>query len=145
MEIEFNWIAHVVAALSTLVVGFLWYAPFSFQNAWMKSSGVTQEQMEGANMGIIFGLAVVFAFLITIPLGFVMLTHTLECSPAYDPTSFSFAHGAFHGAIMGLFVALPVLATNALFERKNWTYILINAGYWVVCISIMGGIIFAWR
>jgi hypothetical protein len=32
-----NWIAFVVAALSTLVVGFLWYGPL-FGKAWMKET-----------------------------------------------------------------------------------------------------------
>ncbi len=56
----------------------------------------------------------------------------------------TFRHGAVHGLIYGIMVALPVLGINALFEGKGWKYILINAGYWVVCLSIMGGIICQW-
>ncbi len=55
-------------------------------------------------------------------------------------------HGAFHGALVGgLFMALPVLTTNALFEQKNFKYIAINAGYWIICLGLMGGIVAAWR
>jgi hypothetical protein len=34
---------------------------------------------------------------------------------------------------------------NAQFEGKSWKYILINAGYFTVCFTIMGGIICAWE
>jgi hypothetical protein len=55
----------------------------------------------------------------------------------------TFKHGAFHGILAGLFLALPLLAINSLFERKSWNYIFINAGYWIVCLAIMGGVICA--
>ena len=53
----------------------------------------------------------------------------------------TFKHGALHGTMAGIFIALPILGTNALFERKGWKYILINTGYWTVTLAIMGGII----
>jgi hypothetical protein len=56
----------------------------------------------------------------------------------------TFGHGALHGFITSLFIVFPPLATNALFERKSWTYIFINYGYWAVSLIIMGGIISQW-
>ena len=56
----------------------------------------------------------------------------------------TFKHGALHGSMLGLFVALPVFATNALFEMKSFKYVAINAGYWIVTMALMGGIINAW-
>lgn len=56
-----------------------------------------------------------------------------------------FKHGALHGLMTGIFFALPITAINALFEQKSWKYILINAGYWMVTLTIMGGIICAWK
>lgn len=51
----------------------------------------------------------------------------------------TFKHGAFHGTIISLLLVLPVLATNALFERKGFKYIAINWGYWAVTLTLMGG------
>ena len=34
-----NWIAILVAAVSTMVVGFLWYSPLLFAKAWMREMG----------------------------------------------------------------------------------------------------------
>ena len=56
----------------------------------------------------------------------------------------TFKHGALHGALAGIFMVLPVLATQAMFERKTAKYILINVGYWTVTMALMGGIICQW-
>ena len=53
----------------------------------------------------------------------------------------NFSHGAIHGAIAGIGLALPMVTTNALFERKGFKYIAINSGYWIVCLILMGGFI----
>jgi hypothetical protein len=53
----------------------------------------------------------------------------------------TFRHGAFHGALLGIFVILPIIATSAMFERKTFKYIAINAGYWIVCLIIMGALL----
>ncbi|PYU62059.1 MAG: hypothetical protein DMG56_12455, partial [Acidobacteria bacterium] len=34
-----NWLAILVAAISTMVVGFLWYSPLLFANAWVREMG----------------------------------------------------------------------------------------------------------
>ena len=57
----------------------------------------------------------------------------------------SFGHGALHGAIAGIFLVLPLLGINALFERKGFKYILINVGYWTLTLAIMGAIVCGWQ
>ena len=53
-----------------------------------------------------------------------------------------FFHGAWHAFQSAFFYGLiPALVINALFDIRNWKYILINVGYWLVAVSIMGGII----
>ena len=52
--------------------------------------------------------------------------------------------GIFHGIITGIFLILPIVAINAMFERRGYKYIFINAGYWLVSLAIMGGIICAY-
>ncbi len=34
-----NWLAVLVAAISTMVVGFLWYSPLLFAKPWMREMG----------------------------------------------------------------------------------------------------------
>jgi len=44
----------------------------------------------------------------------------------------------------GLFLILPAVGVSSQFEMKSWKYILITAGYWIVSMMLMGGIICQW-
>ena len=45
-----NWLALVVAALSILVIGFIWYHPKVFGTIWMKEIGMTEEKAKKGNI-----------------------------------------------------------------------------------------------
>lgn len=157
-----NFLALIVAALSTLVVGFIWYNPKVFGSIWMRETGMTEEKAKGANMAIVFGMAIFYAFLIAMVLQFLVIHQfgalgMVGGDPSVAKPSYAafmadygiafrtFKHGMLHGFISGLFFALPVVGTGALFERRTWRYTLVSGGYWVVCCMIMGGIICAWQ
>jgi hypothetical protein len=163
---EINWIALFVAALVPLLLGFVWYHPKVFGNTWMKLTGLTMEDGQKMNMPLVFGLTYLFGLFLALQMNFIVIHQAhlyslIAAEPnASDPTSEAgamvkafmdkfgsnyrtFKHGAFHGILAGLFLALPLLAINSLFERKSWNYIFINAGYWIVCLAIMGGVICA--
>ena len=61
---EINFFALVLSSLSTLVVGFIWYHPKVFGTIWMNEAILTEEQMTGTNMILLFGLSIFYAFLI---------------------------------------------------------------------------------
>jgi hypothetical protein len=158
---EMNFYAILVAAASTLVVGAVWYSPMLFANAWMKETGLTEEQLKKGNMLKIFGLTFIFSIMIAMIMQ-VLTIHQFgaigmvggdptKALPSYNAfmadygTVFrTFKHGALHGFMSGLFFALPLIAINGLFERKSWKYIFIHAGYWIVCLTIMGAIVCGW-
>ncbi|UQD55009.1 DUF1761 domain-containing protein [Flavobacterium sp. K5-23] len=158
---EINFLALLVAAVSTLLVGFVWYHPKVFGTLWMKESGMTEDKMKGGNMFLIFGMAVIYAFLMGIILQSLAIHQwgafsmvggdAASAKPSYEAfmadygTAFrTFKHGALHGFLTGLFLALPIIGTNALFEKRSWKYTLVSGGFWIVCFTIMGGIICAW-
>lgn len=157
---ETNYLAILVAALSSFVVGFIWYNPKVFGTIWMKEIGMTDEKAKQGNMAKIFG----FTFLFALMFAFMMPTITIhqigalqlaggnendEAFLAYMQVHGemfrSFKHGALHGFVAGLFLALPIVATNSLFEQKSWKYVFVTAGYWVVVMTIMGAIICGWK
>lgn len=70
---EINFIALLLASLSTLVVGFIWYHPNVFGTIWMKESGMTEDKMKGSNMILIFGMSVFYAFLISFVLQMLVI------------------------------------------------------------------------
>ena len=157
---ETNYLAILVAALSSFVVGFIWYNPKVFGTIWMNEIGMTDEKAKQGNMFKIFGFtflfALMFAFMmptITIhQLGAIQLAGANENDEAlvaflqvHGENFRSYKHGALHGLIAGLFLALPIIATNALFEQKSWKYAFVTSGYWVVVMTIMGAIICGWK
>jgi hypothetical protein len=155
---NFNWIAILLAALSTLVVGFIWYNPKVFGNIWMKEIGMKEEDMKGGNMFKMLAVTFIYAFLISFILQFLVI-HQLgaigmiggdptKALPSYNAfmadygTAFrTFKQGALHGFMSGLFLALPLIGTSAMYERRSFKYVLVSGGFWVVCFTIMGGII----
>ena len=157
-----NPLAIVVAAVAALAIGALWYNPKVFGTAWMRESDMTPEKMQKGNIAVIFGVVLVFAALLALLL--VQFTNhdfgavqMIGGDPSTAKPSFeafmadygnafrSAKHGALHGALFAVLGALPILGTNALFERKSWKYIFINVGYWLVTLTVMGAILCGWQ
>ena len=160
---EINFIALLLAAIVTLVVGFIWYNPKVFGTIWMKENNLTIEQLRTGNMLKIFGFTYIFSVMITMTLMSLTIHQSgavgmvggppliASAKPSfqafmadYGMVYRTFKHGALHGFISGLFFALPVIGINGLFERKSWKYIFVHAGYWIVTLTLMGGIICAY-
>jgi hypothetical protein len=157
-----NFLVLLGAALIPTIIGFIWYNPKVFGNAWMKVANMTEEKMKGANMPVIFGVSLLLSvflswFLYSTSVHQSSIFSLLLADPstadqsAYDTVMGivgdryrTFGHGFAHGIIYGIIMALPILGTNALFERKGWKYILINVGYWAVTMALMGGVICQW-
>ena len=159
---ETNLLAILVAAISALFVGFIWYHPKVFGTVWMKSAGVSDEQIKSGNMVKIMVMALIFSFLLSFAMQFLVIHQTgvlgviggdpSKALPSYEAfmadygDAFrTFKHGALHGLISGIFIALPIIGTNGLFERKGAKYILVNSGYWIVTLTIMGAIVCGWK
>ncbi len=158
---EINFLALLTAAFSTLVVGFVWYNPKVFGTIWMKESGMNDEKMLERNMLVVLGVSFVYAFFISFIIQMLAIHQfgalgMIGGDPSVAKPSYAtfmadygiafrtFKHGALHGFFAGLFLALPIIGTNALFEKRSFKYTLVTGGFWIVCFTIMGGIICAW-
>lgn len=155
----------LLAALVPLIVGAIWYHPSVFGNAWMQAAGMNQKQIKNSNMLKIFGLTFVLSLMFAMVLQ-MMVVHQFslysvvadtvkqpgdtstpdglwlkQAMDAYGTKFRTFKHGAFHGVLTGIFFILPIVAINALFERRSAKYIFIHVGYWTVSAMLMGGII----
>ena len=129
----FNYWGVTVAALSTFMIGGLWYSPAVFGKRWMRENGLTEEDLKGGNMMKIFGLAFLLGLIAAINLAMFL-------GPEDRP-----AMGALWGFAAGFGWVATFVGTHYLFERKSFTLFLINAGYSVVALTVMGAIIAAWK
>lgn len=167
---NFNFIAIFVAALIPMVLGFIWYHPKILGTVWMNANGFKEEDLKGGNMTLIFGISFILSLLLAFNMNFITIHQTHIYSALMDMANVeaiddittslgadyasimekygnnfrTFKHGMLHGFLASIFFMLPILGTNALFERKGWKYIAVNAGYWTICLILMGGIVCAW-
>jgi uncharacterized protein DUF1761 len=123
----------VVAALASFLVGGLWYSPVLFGKAWMAANGFTDKDLEGGNPAVIFGGAFVLALVIATVLAGVVGRNG------------SLSSGAVTGAVLGLGVVAAAIVIVGLFERKPPALLLINGGYQLVTLTLMGAILGAWK
>ena len=125
--------AVIVAALSTFLIGGLWYSTALFGKPWMRENGFTEETLKGRNMAKIFGLAFLLAIIAAFNLAMFL-------GPEDRP-----AMGALWGFAAGFGWVATFVGTHYLFERKSFTLFLINAGYSIVALTLMGVILAAWK
>ena len=129
---ELNVWAILAAAVSAFVVGGLWYSPILFGNVWKKANGFKEDP--GAAGAKVFAIS----FLLTLVMA-VNLAMFLN-----DPKT-TLAWGATAGFLAGFGWAAMGIGIVSLFERRPWTYAVVNGGYLTVALVLMGAIIGAWR
>jgi hypothetical protein len=128
-----NWLAVIAAALSAFILGGIWYSPVLFGNAWMKENRFTLEIVKAGNKARIFGWSLFLTLIMSINLAMFLNTPDMN-----------FVQGLTYGLLAGVWVFCGI-AIVALFELKGWLYILVNGGYCLVSLGVMGAIIGAWR
>lgn len=156
-----------LAALIPLVIGFVWYNPMVFGKAWMGVAGVSEaDRPSGGKMIATFLGTYALSFFIAFVLQFLVIHQRHLMSIIIDEPGFhdpkseigmlyanfmerfgqnfrTFKHGVLHGTIAAILFVTPIMAINAMFERKKFKYIAINAGYWILCLALMGGVVSA--
>lgn len=125
------YLAVVVAAISSFVVGGLWYSPILFGKRWQRLTGLSDEDL-GQGAARAFGGSFVLQLAMVLNLAMFL-------GPA---PGVPFAVGASFAAGFG-WVALGMGVTY-LFERRPLGLWLINGGYHAVAFTVMGVILGVW-
>lgn len=134
MEVAFqslNWLAIFVAALSSFLIGGVWYGPI-FGKAWMQENKLTEDQLKQRNMGMVFGLSFLLAL-------FAAFNLAMFIGPEAD-----MMFGTMAGFLAGLGWVATMVGIHYLFEMKSFKLFFINAGYSTVALTVMGLILGVW-
>jgi hypothetical protein len=141
MQYLVNYFAVLVAALSCMVVGYVWYGPL-FGQAWMKEMGFTTQSMKdmqkngmGKSYGLMFVAALITAY---------VLAHVTEFASVYTHTT-GVAAGLISGAWNWVGFMVPVLISAQLWGGKSWKLFILDGGYRLVTMLLMGVILAVWR
>ncbi|MFN0072652.1 MAG: DUF1761 domain-containing protein [Chloroflexota bacterium] len=128
-----HWPAVVTAAVSTFLIGGLWYSPLLFAKPWMALNGTSEQELQSGNAAFIFGGSFILALCAALGLAlFLGSTATLE-------------FGAAAGFLAGTLWVATSLGTTFLFERRPLRLLAIDASYHVVTFTLMGTILGAWH
>ena len=129
---EFNLWAVIAAVVSSFVLGGLWYSPLLFGRAWQRATGLSDSQLQGGNMALIFGLSLLLSLIAS----FVFAMFLGPRPPL--------ALGLGAGFSAGLCWVSASFGINYLFERKSLKLFLINAGYHTLQFTLIGLILALW-
>jgi len=135
--------AVVVSAIVFFALGTLWYGPL-FGKFWMKAMGWTKETLESdkviSNMKVSFGLMFI-ASLIMAWVTAHMVDFMFQIYGDLTPLTIGLSNGFW----LWLGYVFAYLLTAPAFEKKPWSYVLINGGYWFAGILIASLINAYWR
>ena len=137
---DINFLAIFIAAIATMVVGFLWYSPLLFAKPWMREMGYDpadqakvkeMQKNAGPAYGASFVASLISAFILA------LFFHWLHVSDVH------------YGLLVAFHVWLGFVATvqltGVLFMKQSWKLFAINTGYQLVCYLAMGAILAAWK
>jgi len=126
----------LVAGLSAVIIGFVWYAPMVFGTAWMRTIGLTPESMEGSKKTI--PMMAFTGFVSAVVLAWVMAHFAIVWGAITLGSALELGFWVWLGFMV------PALLAPVLWERKSITYFAINAGYWLVTALVIATIVTLW-
>lgn len=129
-----NYLALLVATLVRMVVGALWYSPPLFVKPWLAMVGQTPEEMK-AGMGKNIVTDLIGSFIMAF-----VLDHAVHYASA-TTIGQGIAVGFFNW--LGFIAVVTLSAVN--YEKRPFMLWVINNGYQLLTLLIMGAIVAVWR
>lgn len=129
-----SYVAILLGAILIMVLGAVWFHPKVFGQSWMAGAGLTEADMKDANPIMMVG-----ALLMALVIAYATSRYAGHTEPGMS----QFVHGMFHGFMPAIMYVAPVLVSKSLFEKKSLGWILTSTAYWVIAITLVGGVVYA--
>jgi hypothetical protein len=129
---EINWLAVAVVIVLSFALGAFWHS-ILFNKTWSKDSGSIYGPENHGNPAVIFGLSGLLHLVLVIGLAMFVGHHT----------------NYLGGALKGLFISLVWICTSIgvtyIFVGRSFRLFLIDAGFYVVFLTLAGCILGTWH
>jgi hypothetical protein len=125
-----NILAVVVAAVSSFMLGGLWYSPVLFGNAWNTENGGVKQAGHPAK---VFGISFVFSLIAA-----AAFASWLGAAPALETALKA-------GALAGFGIAATSFGINYQFAQRSFKLWLIDGGYHTAQFMLFGLILGLWH
>jgi hypothetical protein len=132
-----NYWAVILATLSSMVIGSIWYTPRVFGNYWMKTSGVTPSGNSRDAVGPIAVTVVVSFITAWVLAGAVFITWKF-----YDGNFF--VNALVTGILLWAGFTAARFITHDAFDKRPSGLTLLNIAHEFVTILVMAAIIGVW-
>ena len=132
-SVDLNWAAIFVVALVPMVLGALWYSSALFVEPWLRAVGRTKEELSGAALGYV--LSAVAALLMSYTMA--RIVRWAEVDDLWN--------GALVGLLAWVGLVATVLALTTYFGGRPRRLWVINAGYQLVALVVVGAIHGVWE
>lgn len=162
-----NWYLLFVTALIPLIIGSFYYNPKVFGKAWMNAADITEEQAMRRSMLVTFGLTYLFSLFMSYIIALFSIHQSsivqlflheeslqtagseinnfvTDFNNKYGDRHRTFGHGVVHGIELCLFMGFGLIGINTLFEGRPMKYMWIHLLFWLICGSLMGGVLCAY-
>lgn len=133
-QADLNYPAIIVATLATMVIGAIWYSKALFGKAWMSLTGMSEEAAKQKRGPAYFGM-LLLAFVLA-----YVLAHFVDYTNAT-----TIGEGAATGLWVWLGFVVTTKGASHLFAQRPAKLFLIDAGYHLVELVILGAILAVWR
>jgi uncharacterized membrane protein len=131
---EINWLAVLLADVSSMVIGAIWYAKPVFGRRWMRLTGVTDESMQkGAALPLIITFVVSFFTAAVLAGSAAIAQHFYEGD--------FLLNAVLTSVILWIGFTAARLITHDLFDRRPSSLTVLNLAHELVTILVMGLII----
>lgn len=129
---DMNYLAVVVAAVSSFLLGGLWYSPMLFLKSWNKAMGRDENSSQG-HPAKVFGLSFLFALIAA-----TSFAYLIGPAPALRDA-------VIYALIVGIGFVATSFGINYQFANRPTSGILIDGGYFVAQFVIYGVILGLWH
>jgi hypothetical protein len=128
-----NYLAVLIAAAAGWGVGMPWY--MAFANPWMAANGLTKETMAERQSRPGASLPFIFAFAGCVIMAWVLAGLIGHLGPV------TVRSGVISGAFCWLGFVVPTMLVNNAFAGRSRMLLLIDGGYWLLVLVLMGATI----
>jgi hypothetical protein len=128
-----NYLAVLVAAVSSFLLGGLWYSAKLFGVAWNRENGSTMKAGEGGHPAKVFGVSFICSLVAALAFAYIF-------GPAANLTE-----AAMTGLLVGLCFVAASFGINYQFANRSTLMWMIDGGYHTLQFVLFGIIIGLWH
>jgi len=130
-----NYLAVLLAAAAGWVLGAAWY--MAFAKPWMAATSISKETIDAAKTQPGASLPFVFAFAACVIMAWVLAGVIGHLGPA----QVTLRNGVISGLFCWLGFVITTMLVNNSFAMRSRLLLLIDGGYWLLVLALMGAII----